>query len=97
MKRQDIPTIEQTIIHTSCELIEQPVHRIFENHVARNPDQLAVIYPSRPVTEQLTYLELNRRANLLAHHLQSLGVGPDTLVGLFVEPSVELIIGMLAI
>ena len=46
---------------------------------------------------QLTYRELNRRANQLAHHLQSLGVGPEVLVGLCVERSVEMVVGLLGI
>src|SRR4029453_9844152 len=44
--------------------------------------------------EQVTYAELNRRANQLAHHLQRLGVGPDVLVGICVERSVEMVGGL---
>src|SRR5262245_17899438 len=76
------------------------VHRLFEAQVDRLPDQVAVVFPPRPgatVCGRLTYWELNKRANRLAHHLQSLGIGPDVLVGLFVEPSLGMIIGMLAI
>ena len=47
--------------------------------------------------EQLTYNELNRRANQLAHYLQILGVGPNTLVGLCVERSLDMVIGLLGI
>ena len=47
--------------------------------------------------EQLTYRELNQRANQLAHHLQTLGVGPEVLVGLCVERSLEMVVGLLGI
>ena len=47
--------------------------------------------------QQLTYRELNRRANQLAHHLRTLGVGPEVLVGICVERSVEMVVGLLAI
>ncbi|KYF67459.1 AMP-binding protein, partial [Sorangium cellulosum] len=47
--------------------------------------------------QRLTYSELNERANQLAHHLRSLGVGPEVLVGLCVERSLELLIGIIAI
>jgi non-ribosomal peptide synthetase component F len=47
--------------------------------------------------EQLTYRELNRRANQLAHHLQKLGVEPEMLVGICVERSLEMVVGLLGI
>ena len=47
--------------------------------------------------ETLTYGELDARANQLAHHLQSLGVGPETIVGLCVERSLDMVIGLLGI
>ena len=78
----------------------QPVHRVFEAQVDRLPDQVAVVFPPRlggTMSGRLTYRELNQRANHLAYHLQALGIGPDVLVGLFVEPSLDMIIGMLAI
>ena len=56
-------------------------------------DAVAVVYEG----EELTYRELNRRANRLAYRLRGLGVGPDVLVGLCVERSIELIIGVLGI
>ena len=48
-------------------------------------------------TQQLTYRELNRRANQLAHHLRALGVGPEVLVGICVERSLEMVVGLLGI
>ncbi|KYC42727.1 non-ribosomal peptide synthetase [Scytonema hofmannii PCC 7110] len=69
------------------------IHQLFEQQVARTPDAVAVVYEN----EQLTYHELNCRANQLAHHLRSLGVEADVLVGLCVERSINAIVGMLGI
>ncbi len=65
----------------------------FEEQVERSPDTYAVVYEH----DQLTYRELNRRANILAHYLQSLGVQPDTLVGVCFERSVEMVVAILGI
>ncbi len=69
------------------------VHQLFEDQVARTPDAVAVVFED----QSLTYAELNARANQLAHHLQSLGVGPEVLVGLCVERSLDMIVGLLGI
>nr|QEO74876.1 AMP-dependent synthetase and ligase [uncultured bacterium] len=69
------------------------VHEMFQDQVGRTPDQPALVAG----TEQLTYLELNRRANQLAHHLRSLGVGPESLVGVLMERSAEMVVALLAI
>lgn len=69
------------------------LHQRFEEQVRQNPTAIAVSYQK----QHLTYTELNRRANQLAHHLRSLGVGPETLVGLYVERSLHMIVGLLAI
>ena len=69
------------------------VHHLFEEQVARTPDSRAVVFQDLA----LTYRELNRRANRLAHDLRDLGVGPDTLVGLCVERSIEMVVGLLGI
>ncbi len=71
----------------------QCIHELFEAQVARSPDAIAVISEDK----QLTYRELNVRANQLAHHLWSLGVGPEVRVGISIERSLEMIIGLLAI
>jgi amino acid adenylation domain-containing protein len=69
------------------------LHQLFEAQVERVPDAIAV------VSEQqcLTYTELNHSANRLANHLRELGIGPDARVGVGVEPSLEMIIGLLGI
>ena len=69
------------------------IHQIFEAQVEKTPDSVAVVFEG----EQLTYRELNQRANQLAHYLQSLSVGPESLVGIAVERSIEMIVGLYGI
>ena len=69
------------------------VHGWFEAQVESTPDAVAVTFEG----EDLTYRELNRRANQVAHHLKGLGIGPDALVGVFLERSLELVVGLLGI
>ena len=72
---------------------EQCVHQLFEAQVERTPDSAALIFED----QQLTYRELNERANQLARYLQQLGVGPEVMVGLCMERSLEMIVSLLAI
>ena len=72
---------------------DQCIHQLFEEQVNSTPDAVAVVFEN----EQLTYRELNSRANQLAHYLQTLGVGADVLVGLCVERSIEMVVGLLGI
>ena len=72
---------------------ELKVHELFEEQVARTPSSVALVFGE----QQLTYRELDERANQLAHYLQAFGAGPDKRVGLFVERSFEMIIGLLGI
>ncbi|MFP2913043.1 non-ribosomal peptide synthetase, partial [Pyxidicoccus sp. 3LFB2] len=67
--------------------------QLFEAQVQKTPDAVAVEYQG----QHLTYGELNRRANQLAHHLRSMGVGPEVRVGLCVERSLELVVSVLGI
>ncbi|HEX6288827.1 MAG TPA: amino acid adenylation domain-containing protein [Herpetosiphonaceae bacterium] len=67
------------------------LHDLFEAQAARTPDAVAVEYGD----QRLTYAELNARANQLAHHLMRQGVGPDVLVGIHVERSLDLVIALL--
>jgi amino acid adenylation domain-containing protein len=69
------------------------IHQLFEAQVEKTPDAVAVVFEN----EYLTYQELNQRANQLAHYLQKLGVGKEVLVGICVERSLEMIIGILSI
>src|SRR5581483_2692535 len=69
------------------------VHELFEEQAARTPEAVAVVYEGAA----LNYRQLNARANRLAHHLRGLGVGPDVIVGLCVERSLEMVVGLLGI
>ena len=73
--------------------LDKCIHKLFEEQVEKTPNDIAVIFED----QQLTYVELNRKANQLAHYLQTLGVKPEVLVGLCVERSLEMIIGLLGI
>ncbi|WP_176516976.1 AMP-binding protein, partial [Pseudomonas ceruminis] len=69
------------------------VHQLFEQQAARQPQAPALTFAERT----LSYAELNVEANRLAHHLRGLGVGPDVLVGIAAERSVDMVVGLLAI
>jgi amino acid adenylation domain-containing protein len=72
---------------------EASIQELFEAQVQKTPDAAAVIFEER----HLTYRQLNERANQLAHSLRKFGVGPDVLVGICVERSIGLIVGILGI
>ncbi|TAN66234.1 MAG: amino acid adenylation domain-containing protein [Methylobacter sp.] len=69
------------------------MHRLFEDQVEKTPDALAVVYEK----QGLTYAELNRRANQLAHHLSDIGIRPDDRVAICLERSLEMVVGLLGI
>jgi amino acid adenylation domain-containing protein len=69
------------------------LHQLIEAQVERTPDAIAVSFRG----EHLTYRELNQRANQLAHYLQTLGVQPEVLVGICIERSLEMLVGLLGI
>ena len=69
------------------------LHQLFEEQAARTPAAVAVVYEG----EQLTYQQLNVRANQLAHYLRKLGVGPEVMVGICLERSVEMVVALLGI
>lgn len=69
------------------------IHHLFEEQVARTPDATAVVF----YEERLTYRVLNEQANQLAHCLRRMGVGPDVLVGVCLERSLKMIVGLLGI
>lgn len=72
---------------------DQCFHQLFEEQVERTPDAVAVVLKDK----QLTYRELNQRANQTAHYLQAQGVKPEVIVGICVERSPEMIVGILGI
>jgi amino acid adenylation domain-containing protein len=69
------------------------IHQLFEAQVELTPDAIALEFEDK----QITYRELNCKANQLAHYLISLGIGPEKLVGICVERSIEMVIGLLGI
>ncbi len=79
--------------HTETDFQKQCIHQLFEAQVERTPDAVAVVFDN----EQLTYGELNSKANQLAHHLRQLGVKPGVLVAVYLERSLEMIPAVLGI
>lgn len=73
--------------HNSC------LHHLFEAQAAKTPEKTAVTFTN----QSYTYAQLNQRANQLAHYLQTAGVGPETMVGLCVERSLDMFVGLLGI
>ncbi len=69
------------------------VHHLFENQMERTPGALAALFEG----QSLTYGDLNARANQLAHYLHKHDVGPETLVGICVERSLDMVVGVLGI
>ena len=89
---------QQLLVDWNNTAVELPgkalcLHQLIEEQAARTPDQVALVFEQ----QKLTYGELNRRANQLAHYLTGLGVGPDVLVGLYLQRSFEMMIGILGI
>ncbi|MGD1807088.1 amino acid adenylation domain-containing protein [Dapis sp. BLCC M126] len=87
----------QLLVEWNDTAVEYPsdkcIHQLFEEQVEKNPDAVAVVFEQ----EQLTYQQLNAKANQLARYLQSLGVKPETLVGISIDRSLEMVIGLLGI
>ncbi len=69
------------------------LHELFVEQAARTPDAVAIVYDD----SELTYDDLDRRSNQLAHHLRGLGVGPDVIVGLSIDRSPDMVVGLLGI
>jgi amino acid adenylation domain-containing protein len=87
----------QILVDWNDTVVEYPhdkcIHELFEEQVERTPDAIAVVFKD----DILTYGELNRRSNQLAHYLRSLGVELEVSVGICMERSLEMIIGILGI
>ncbi len=81
------PQIQTNYPRNAC------IHELFEQQAIQTPETVAVVFEELT----LTYAQLNRRANQLAHHLRLLGIGPESLVGICVERSVEMVVGLLGI
>jgi len=89
-ERQQLLLLNQT--QTDYPL-DKCIHQLFEAQVERSPDKIAVVFEDR----QLTYAQLNAKANQLARYLQQLGVKPEVLVGLYLERSLLTLVGLLGI
>lgn len=91
------PERNQLLVEWNNTATEYPgdicIHTLFEEQVERTPDAPAVIFGDR----QLTYRELNNKANQLGHYLKKQGVGPEVMVGICIERSLEMVIGILGI
>ncbi|MCG3119499.1 MAG: Linear gramicidin synthase subunit B [bacterium] len=72
---------------------EPCLHEMFEAQAARTPNAVAIVFED----QQITFRELDRRANQLAQYLQKLGIGPEVLVGIYVERSLEMFIAVLGV
>src|SRR6478609_3540490 len=87
----------QQILHqwnkTHAEYPEVCIHELFEAQVKRTPEATAVVFGG----EKVSYVELNRRANRLAHYLRKNGVRPEERVGICAERGVEMVVGLLAV
>ncbi|MDZ8184102.1 MAG: amino acid adenylation domain-containing protein [Nostoc sp. ChiSLP02] len=89
--------VQQLLVEWNDTKIDYPqgkcIHQLFEAQVEKTPDAIAVVFED----QRLTYHQLNTKANQLAHYLQKLGVEPEVLVGICVERSLDIIIGLLGI
>src|SRR5262249_53455830 len=87
----------QQLLHewneTKVDYPQQSIQQVFEAQAAQTPEAIALVYEEQAVS----YRELNERANQLAHYLRTFGVGRETLVGICVERSVEMVVGLLGI
>ncbi|MCX6582597.1 MAG: amino acid adenylation domain-containing protein [Candidatus Aminicenantes bacterium] len=105
-----IPAEEKQAILEMCNGVKEldapgeTIHRLFEEQAARTPDRIALVGANAVETLratslqiQISYRQLNEQANRLAHLLREKGIGPDKVVGLMVERSVEMIIALLAV
>src|SRR6266545_7556842 len=72
---------------------EKRVHDLFAEQAERTPDAIAVVYEG----EQVSYRALNRKANQLGHYLKAMGIGPEVLVGVCLERSIEMVVGLIGV
>jgi amino acid adenylation domain-containing protein/thioester reductase-like protein len=81
------------MLNTKSNQSNQIIHKLVEQQVLQTPTAIAVTFQD----QQLTYQELNQKANQLAHYLQSLGVKSETLVGVCIERSLDMLVALLAV
>jgi surfactin family lipopeptide synthetase C len=93
LRAQERRTLEAWALTAGPEPAERTAQQLFEAQVARSPEAVAIAFEG----ERLTYRELDRRANRIAHHLCALGVGPETVVGLCLPASLDAIASLLGV
>ncbi|NEO73602.1 condensation domain-containing protein, partial [Moorena sp. SIO3H5] len=91
-------TEQQKLLHESNNSkkdypADKCIHQLFESVVDKSPDAVALVFED----QQLTYSQLNQKANQLAYHLLSLGITPEIPIGIYIDPTLERIVGLLAI
>jgi amino acid adenylation domain-containing protein len=88
---------DQLLVEWNRTTVEYPgtpcVHELFEAQAERTPERIALRFEN----QHMTYRELNSRSNQLARHLRNLGVGPDALVAIYAQRSLEMVVGLLAV
>jgi amino acid adenylation domain-containing protein len=91
------PERQQLVAELNATFADYPndtcIHQLFEEQVERTPNAVALTYEHG----QLSFADLNGRADLLANYLRALGVGPEVIVAICVEPSLEMVVGLLGI
>ncbi|HEX7332939.1 MAG TPA: amino acid adenylation domain-containing protein [Pyrinomonadaceae bacterium] len=85
--------LEEWNPRTQVPALQECLHQLFERHARMHPDRVALGFAG----EQVTYGELDQRANQLAHYLRSRGVGPEVIVGLSLERSPEMVVAVLGV
>jgi len=93
VEREKLLVQWNTVALSDDPLPSQCLHQLFEAQVERTPQAIALTFEDK----HLTYDQLNRRANKIAHHLQSLGIGPEARVGILMERSAEMVVAILSI
>ncbi|WP_432403717.1 amino acid adenylation domain-containing protein [Wukongibacter sp. M2B1] len=94
LARTELEEILQSFNDTSAEYPrDETIQRLFEQQVERTPNNRAVVFKDKSIT----YRELNEKVNNLARRLRKEGVQPETIVGIIVEPTIEMIVGILAV
>ncbi|KZN30563.1 hypothetical protein N480_06280 [Pseudoalteromonas luteoviolacea S2607] len=99
---QDLPMLSKQEVHNLTHSLNDTktnypsnklIHQLFESEVEKSPDSIALVLDDN----SLTYRELNSAANRLAHYLREQGVGKETLVGIYLERSLDMVVGILAV
>jgi amino acid adenylation domain-containing protein len=92
-EQSQLLSFNQTSTKITEDKLQQCIHQLFEAQVTKTPDAVAVVFED----SQLTYRELNTKANQLAHYLQQNGVKPEIIVGIGCDRSLQMIIAVLAV